>query len=161
MSSVLSLQLKHSREWRRSTLIGFVDIKLGELLELCENNQPRLTASELASASGPDTYYRGVTLTLRDDHGQETGSLVVQLFSPAAQADNAVDNASHDFDGELPTSPPIPEPVRNVVDDDDVLNSLNQVVDKAKIAADLVSETAEVRVALPSQRNSHLLRSSY
>ena len=102
----------------------------------------------------------GATLTLRDERGQETGSLVVQLLdntAPVTQA--AVDGASHDIGQEPPTPPPALEPVRNPTDPattvrysgDGIINSLKQVVEKMELVAKSVSKRAEVYIAPPPQ----------
>ena len=88
------------------------------------------------------------TLALRNKHDQAVGSLAVQLLGSTSPADIAtVGGVSHDLEPKLPAS--IPPPARNVVKEfsDDILESLKQIVVKAKIVADLVGETAEVRVA--------------
>ena len=88
------------------------------------------------------------TLALRNKHDQAVGSLAVQLLGSTSPADIAtVGGVSHDLEPKLPAS--IPPAVRNVVKEfsDDVLDSLKQIVVKANIVANLVGETAEVRVA--------------
>ena len=115
-----------------------MDIRIGELLERCGDR----AASE---PSGIRTRYGGTTLTLRDDHGQETGSLVVQLLDPTARAD---ETAAGSTCQELPTTPVL-EPIES---GDTVLDSLRQVVDKIKLAANSAGgETAAVRVAPSTQ----------
>jgi hypothetical protein len=122
-------------------VIGSVDIEIGELLDRCKN---RPIDSKLALSSGAT----GTTLALYGVRGQEAGSLVVELWEPAASVDESViDNAGDDDKRDLPTSPPIPDPVQGSAVDSDggILRYLRRAVEKTKIAADLVNETAEVR----------------
>jgi len=91
---------------------------------------------------------RGITLTLYDARGQEAGSLVVELRDPASSGDDPViDSARDDYERGLPTSLPIADPVQEPAEDSDggILDYLRQAVEKTKIAADLLNETAEVR----------------
>ena len=129
LSSVLSLHLKHSRQWRGPILVGSVDIQVGELLEQCKNNHFERGASEPSFSSK-------TTLTLRDDFGREAGSLVVGLLDPAALTEK------------LTISLPDSELIQNAAQDngDSVLHLLRQVVDKTEIAANLVGGTTEVRI---------------
>ena len=87
---------------------------------------------------------------LHGDRGQEAGSLVVRLLDSAAPDNRLpIDGASHDTDPGPFLSPPIPEPVRIAVEDSDdsgILDALRQIVDKTDVAANLLGETAEVRV---------------
>ena len=85
---------------------------------------------------------------LYGSRGQEAGSLVVELWDPAASVDESViDSAGADYKRDLPTSSPIINPVQESAVDSDggILSYLRQAVEKTKIAADLVNETAEVR----------------
>jgi len=102
----------------------------------------------------------GATLTLRDERGQETGSLVVQLLDVTAHATQpAVDGASHDAGQGLPSSPPVLEPVQNPsglaatirYSGDGIINLLKQVVEKMELVAKSVSKRAEVSIAPPPQ----------
>jgi len=129
-------------------VVGSVDIKIGELLDRCKNTQPQPIASEPASSSGPTMHRHGTTLTLYDARGQEAGSLVVEIRDPAASVDEPVINsAGDDYERVLPTSPPIADPVQEPVEDSDggILDYFRRAVEKTKIAADLLNETAEVR----------------
>jgi hypothetical protein len=101
----------------------------------------------------------GATLTLHGERGREAGSLIVQLRDTTAQAHTAaIDGAIHDIEQHLPTSPPIPDPVQNVIDSTaavghltgSVVDSLKQVVSKTRVVVDFVDETAKVRVDPPS-----------
>jgi len=90
----------------------------------------------------------GTTLTLCDARGQEAGSLVVEIRDPAASVDEPVINsAGDDYERVLPTSPPIADPVQEPVEDSDggILDYFRRAVEKTKMAADLLNETAEVR----------------
>ena len=142
LSSVLSFRLKHSRQWRKPILVGTVDIAVSELLNRC-NNHREPGASEPSTSSG-------TTLVLHGDRGQEAGSLVVRLLDPAAPDNRPpIDGASHDTDPGPFLSPPIPEPIRIAVEDSDdsgILDAFRQIVDKTDVAANLLGETAEVRV---------------
>ena len=85
------------------------------------------------SASSPSPHihvHLELTLTFLDAHGQETGSLVVQLLEPTARADETAVGSTCQ---ELPTTPPVLEPIED--SGDTVLDSLRQVVDKIKLAA--------------------------
>jgi hypothetical protein len=78
----------------------------------------------------------GAALTIYDARGREAGSLLVELRDPAVSAEQG-----------LPTSPPIADPIQDPDEDSDggILGYLRQAVEKTKIAADLLHETAEVR----------------
>ena len=98
----------------------------------------------------------GATLILQDERGRAAGSLIVQLQYTTAHARTAgIDDSIQDIEQRLPTSPPIPEPVQNVIDPTaavghltgGILNSLKQVVDRTRVVVDLVDKTAKVRVA--------------
>ena len=45
LSSVVSLHLKHSREWFGPILLGSVDVSTEDLLDRCKNDQRELTIS--------------------------------------------------------------------------------------------------------------------
>jgi hypothetical protein len=115
--------------------------------------------SLISSCHGVSIYIAvGTTLTLRDKHGQETGSLVVQLRDDAARLTQAPDDApSHDARLERSPSPSAPEPAQSQTDlattvqdsGDSVLNSLKLVVEKMEIVAKSVSNSIEVHVAPP------------
>ena len=145
LSSVLSFRLKHSRQWGRPILVGTVNIAVGELLDRCKNNHREPSASERSTSSG-------TTLVLHGDRDQEAGSLVVRLLDPAAPDNRpTIDGASHDTHRGPFISPPIPEPIRSAVEDSDdsgILEALRQIVDKTHAAANLLGETAEVRISL-------------
>jgi hypothetical protein len=92
-------------------------------------------------------------LTLHDKLGREAGSLIVQLRDTTAQARTAaIDGAINDIEQHLPISPPIPEPVQNVIDSTpaighltgSVVDSLKQVMDKTRVVVDVVDKTAKV-----------------
>ena len=134
-------------------MIGSVDIEIGELLDRCKNNQPEPIASEPASSSGPTMRRRGTTLTLYGTRGQEAGSLVVELRDPEASVDEPIiDSTGDDYERGLPTSPPIADPVQEPAEDSDggILDYLRRAVEKTRIAADLLNETAEVRPGIRS-----------
>ena len=129
-------------------MVGSVDIEIGELLDRCKNKQLEPITSELASPSGPSMRRRGTTLTLYDARGQEAASLVVELRDPAASVDGPViDSPGDEYERGLPSSPPIVDPVQEPADDSDGgnLDYLRRAVEKTKIAAELLNETAEVR----------------
>ena len=135
-------------------MLGSVDIRTGELLDRCKNNQSELVALTLDLARNL-TFATGTTLTLRDEQGQEAGSLVVQLLDITARAPQiAIDGASHDIELGLLTSSAIPELVQNTIDSapelrdlgGDVVNSLKKVVEKTKTVADFVNKTAKVHI---------------
>ena len=93
-------------------------------------------------------------LTLYDARGQEAGSLVVELRDPAASVDEPViDSADDDYDRSRPTSPPITDPVQEPVEDSDsgILAYLRTAVEKTKLVAGLLGETAEVRPGFIAQ----------
>ena len=90
----------------------------------------------------------GTILTLYNARGQVAGSLVVELRDPAASVDEPViDSAGDDYERGLSTSPPIADPVQEPAEDSDggILDYLRRAVEKTKITADLLNETAEVR----------------
>jgi hypothetical protein len=117
-------------------VVGSVDIEIGELLDRCKNNQPQPIAPEPASSSGSAMRRHGAALTICDARGREAGSLVVELRDPAASTEPG-----------LPTSPPIADPIQEPAEDSDggILGYLKRAVEKTKIAADLLNETAKVR----------------
>jgi hypothetical protein len=117
-------------------VVGSVDIEIGELLDRCKNNQPQPIAPEPASSYSSTMRRHGTTLTICDARGREAGSLVVELRDPAASVEQG-----------LPTSPPIVDPVQEPAEDSDsgILGYLKRAVEKTKIAADLLNETAKVR----------------
>ena len=96
----------------------------------------------------------GTTLTLYDAHGQEAGSLVVELQDPAASLGEAVNRStSDDYERTLPTSPPIADPVQEPAEDSNggILDYLRRAVEKTKLVAGLLGETAEVRPGFIAQ----------
>jgi hypothetical protein len=156
LPSVLSLRLKLSRRWLDTVLLGSVDIRTGELLDRCKNNQSELVARTVA-LSRDLTFATGTTLTVSDEQGQEAGSLVVQLLDITAQAPQiAIDGASHDIELGLLTSSTIPGLVQNTIDSapelldlgGGVANSLKMVVEKTKTVVDVVDKTAKVHITL-------------
>ena len=104
-----------------------MDIKIDELLDRCKDiNEHEPVVSDLASSTSCHTRHRATALTLRDDRGQETGSLIVQLMNHwrATSADRAtIDNASHgshdshDIDWGPSTLSPTSEPGRKPIED--------------------------------------------
>ena len=90
----------------------------------------------------------GTILTLYNARGQVAGSLVVELRDPAASVDEPViDSAGDDYERGLSTSPPIADPVQEPAEDSDssILDCLRRAVEKTKLVAGLLGETAEVR----------------
>ena len=131
-------------------MVGSVEIEIGELLDRCrcKDNQSEPIAEEPASSSGSTIRRHGTTLTLYDARGREAGSLVVELQDPATSVDKpVVDSAGHDYEPGLPTSPPIADPVQSPSEASDggILDYLKRAVQRTKIAADMLNETAEVR----------------
>jgi len=106
-------------------------------------------------SSSPSTRSHATILTLRDSHGQEAGSLLVELLELTPQTDEAtVATGDTSYNGDRGQDVPSPEPVHyDVEDSGSVLNSLKQVVNKAKFAANSVDETDEVRFASFSYRH--------
>lgn len=168
MTSVLSLRLKLSRRWPGTVLLGSVDIRTGELLDRCKNNQSELIALTLDLAHNL-TFATGTTLILRDEQAQEAGSLVVQLLDITAQAlQIAIDGASHDIDLGLATSPAISGLVQNNIDSapelrdlgGSVVDSLKKVVEKTKTVADFVNNTMKVHITCGSVFCANAVKSS-